>query len=312
MLDQISRWDAAWHTAYPKRITRKQKKQFLDELAAQLQAFGLATEKITVKKVMTSTNLVTKCDNPRVILMAHYDTPTLSPFWFSWLFSLFGHTRQILGMMALLAFLLLPFFWPAFSPYAPLFHLFIILTMLTLLIPNPHNREDNTSGVIGLMALAQWLGERPAIQQRVQLVFLDNEEWGLLGSIGLKQLWDKEGHPYQQAAIINLDCISRGQRPLLIYHKQAGLAQKLLPRLQKYLPTIKPVNMGPFPLSDNYTFRRQGAVDISYADPALIPGGYVIRNIHTPSDNDFTPENMIPLIHALTDYLQTEVGDDHE
>lgn len=312
MLDQISQWDEAWHARFPKRLTPSPKKAFLDELETQLHTFGFATERLTVTKVLRSTNLLTTCENPRVIFMAHYDTPGIIPFWFSWLFALFGHTRQILGMVVLVGLLFLPAFWPVLAPYALLFHLFFLLTMLTLVIPNPHNREDNTSGVIGLMALAKWLQTHPAIQQQVQLVFLDNEEWGLLGSAGLKQVWDKQGHPYRQAAIINLDCISRGQRPLLIYHKQAALAHKLLPILGQHLPAIQAMNMGLVPLSDNYTFRRQGAVNISYADPALIPGGYVIRKIHTPADNDFTPENTVTLIHALTDFLQAEMGGQNE
>jgi hypothetical protein len=51
-------------------------------------------------------------------------------------------------------------------------------------------------------------------------------------------------------------------------------------------------------------FRQSGAVDISFADPTLIPGGYHIPRIHSPRDDDFTPERFWPLIQALGDYVQ--------
>jgi Zn-dependent M28 family amino/carboxypeptidase len=176
--------------------------------------------------------------------------------------------------------------------------------MLVLLIPNPHNRDDNTSGVIGLLALAHWLKDQPHLRSQVQFVFLDNEEWGLLGSSALKQQWDKTGYPYHEAAVINLDCISRGQIPLLVHHGRDTLAQRLAPHLQKQFPQTKLLNLGILPLSDNYTFKKTGAVDISFADPSTIPGGYHIPRIHTPADNDFNIQQVTHLIECLVGYLR--------
>ncbi|GIK56734.1 MAG: M28 family peptidase [Chloroflexi bacterium] len=305
----IAALDVEWHGRYPVRITKKQKEQFLQEWETELHARNFTTSRIVARKLLRCTNLDTDCENPRVIFMAHYDTPSIIPFWFSWLFRLIGHTRQILALVLLVGLLVLVSLLLASVGLATWFHLLIFLSLLTLFIPNPHNREDNTSGVIGLMALADWLHQQPALQNEVQLLFLDNEEWGLLGSGALKQVWQKQGHPYQNAVIINLDCISRGQTPLLIYHRNGAVAERLRPYLQKHLPPLQIMDMGPVPLSDNYTFGREGAVDISYADPTLIPGGYYIPRIHTPADNDFFPDKLQPLLQGLTDFLQDELID---
>jgi prepilin-type processing-associated H-X9-DG protein len=209
----------------------------------------------------------------------------------------------------------LPQWLTAVSPdFAPLGIISLLLTLLLMLsfvvvfIPNPRNREDNTSGVLGLMALADSFKDQPEVRERVQLIFLDNEEWGLLGSLALKGVWDKKGYPYQQAEIINLDCIARGQKPLLVYHKQGDLARRLLPFIAAYLPQAETLDMGIMPLSDNYTFRHQGAVNISFADRSLLPGGYYIPRIHSPRDDDFTPDRFWPLIQALGDYAKNKVA----
>lgn len=308
MKELIALLDGEWHGRFPVRLTKKQKERFLQELETALQARNFATSRIVARKLLRCTNLVAHCDRPRVIFLAHYDTPTIIPFWFSWLFQLIGHTRQILAMVILVGLLVLISLLLATVGLATLFHLLVFLSLLTLFIPNPHNREDNTSGVIGLMALADWLHQHPDLQKEVQLVFLDNEEWGLLGSGALKNVWDKQGHPYQQAVIINLDCISRGQIPLLVYHRNDTVADRLRPYLQNHLPQLQMMDMGPVPLSDNYTFGREGAVDISYADPTMLPGGYYIPHIHTPADNAFFPDRLQHLIEGLTDFLQDEVG----
>ena len=53
-----------------------------------------------------------------------------------------------------------------------------------------------------------------------------------------------------------------GAVPLLAHHGQDALARRLLPFVQRHLPAARLLNMGRVPLSDNYTFRQQGAVDI--------------------------------------------------
>ena len=54
---------------------------------------------------------------------------------------------------------------------------------------------------------------------------------------------------------------------------------------------------------------RMGSIDISLADPALIPGGYYIPRVHTPRDNDFSSARFSALIEGLTDFLSAQLYD---
>jgi hypothetical protein len=313
----IANWDLAWSRRHPLRLTKRQKEAFLHELEQELQARHFETEHIEVRTLIKNRLLTTVCEKPRIIFTAHFDTPTIMPFWFPPLFYLFGHTRQITGMIFLLLLLYLPgMLLPAVPPDLPWLSLILmaipllfVLSMVTLFIPNPRNREDNTSGVIALMALADWLKDKPDLRRQVQLVFLDNEELGLLGSRGLKQVWDERAYPYAEAAIINLDCVSRGEVPLIVYHGRNNdtLAQQVIPFVQAHFPQARPIDMAWLPLSDNYTFKQEKAINISFANKSLIPGGYYIPRIHSPADNDLNVARLARLLQGLTAFVEEKV-----
>jgi hypothetical protein len=103
--------------------------------------------------------------------------------------------------------------------------------------------------------------------------------------------------------IISLDCISRGQVPLVLHHGKDQHARLVLPYLQTYLPEIRLVNMRFIPLSDNYSFRRQGAIDITFTDQALVPGGYYVPRIHVRQDNDLSPQRLAACLQGLGEFL---------
>lgn len=304
---QAAVWDANWAVRFPVRITGKQKTAFLDELEKELKQRGFETERHAFRSLgFTNQILITKCVKPRAIFLAHIDTATIMPFWLSWLSRLFGHTRQV--EMTIVVFLFILFFYELLPQLMPipfldiaqvLLSAILLISSFTLLIPTPHNREDNTSGVLGLMALADWMKDKPELHERVQFAFVDNEELGLLGSSALKRYWDGQKHPYRDALIVSLDCISRGKKPLLVYHKEDDLALRLLPYIQKQLPETETINMGFLPLSDNYTFREHGSVNISLADRSILPGGYFIPDIHSPGDNDFSTERFGKLMEGI-------------
>lgn len=306
-VEQAARWDADWAERFPRRITGKQKTAFLDELEQELKLRGYAPERLSLRILkFTNQTLTTRCKEPRVIFLAHIDTATVMPFWLSALARFFGHTRQVEMTIAVFLFILV--FYELLPRLAPspawdtaqfLFSAVLLVSSFSLLIPNPHNREDNTSGVLGLMALADWMKDKPDLRDRVQFAFVDNEEWGLLGSAALKNHWDQQGHPYQDAAIISLDCISRGKKPLLVYHKRGDLALKLLPFIKDALPKAETLDLGVLPLSDNYTFKQHSAVNISLADRSVIPWGYYIPKIHTPGDRDFSTGRFGKLVEGI-------------
>ncbi|MBE2223353.1 MAG: M28 family peptidase [Anaerolineae bacterium] len=311
----IQQYDKTFAEKFPIRLKKAQKAAFLNELEQALHTRRYQTKRLTLKALLKNQILITECDQPQVIFLAHIDTPTIAPFWMSPLFKLLGHTRQYHGLILLLLILyspsLLAAFFPEFAPalktITDIFLLLFALSLISLFIPNPHNREDNTSGVIALLALADWLQDKPDIRQHVQFAFLDNEELGLLGSTGLRKYWNQQHHPYQHAAIICLDCVTRGKIPLIVHHKNDAIARKVAPHLQAHLPQTQVLNLKHLPLSDNYVFKDLGAIDISYADVSTIPGGYTIPRIHTPKDNDFSAENLMPLLTSLTEFMEKTI-----
>jgi hypothetical protein len=305
--------DARFAQHHPIRLKKAQKEAFLDDIQQELQSRGCASQRLTVKTLLKSRILLTECETPKVIFLAHIDTPTIAPFWMPPLFKLLGHTRQYEGLILLLLIiygpgllsLLFPEWAPALKTLTNILLLIFGLSLLSLLIPNPHNREDNSSGVIALLALADWLQDKPDLRPHVQFAFLDNEELGLLGSGGLRKQWQRQGHPFQNAAIICLDCVTRGRIPLVVYHKNDAIARKVAPHIQAHLPQTRVLNLKHLPLSDNYAFKDLGAIDISFADPSILPGGYLIPRIHTPKDNDFSADNLTPLLAGLTEFLES-------
>ena len=312
----LQKWNKNFAEQFWRRLTGKEKERFLGKIEEELQARNYESQRIKIKHWGFANRLLfTKCKKPEVVFMAHYDTPTIMPWGISPVFTLFGHTRQVLASI----FLIIPilvlgeiYLWLELNGLANWAAIYLgimsVLFVLPIFFPNPNNVEDNTSGVIGLLALAEQIKDR-SFKDKVQFVFLDNEEWGLIGSNALKRIWQKDNHLRVNTVIINLDCISRGEIPLLVYHYNNSIAQEILPFLEQHLPQTKMFDMKNVPLSDNYTFREKWAVDISYVDPTIIPGGFYIRKIHTPSDKDFFPEKTGRLIDALTDFLEDKLVD---
>ena len=201
-IEQINAWDRSFAERFPRRFIGKQKERFLQAVEQDLQARGFATERVNFRTLgFPNRLLATRCANPAVIFLAHYDTPMMMPFWIAPVYRLFGHTRQVASTLFLVLCIWLFPFLLALLPHSPFFQWIYLLlglalaaSFIAMLFPNPSNREDNTSGVIGLLALADRVKDQPQLKERVQFVFLDNEEWGLLGSSGLKQIWRQRKH----------------------------------------------------------------------------------------------------------------------
>ena len=312
----LAKLDQTIGARFPRRLTRKQKESFLAVIQDELHTLGFETEQTAIRHWGISNRLLlTQCKNPKVVFMAHYDTPTIMPFGIAPFYVLFGHTRQVISSIFVFVLLIALFAlqsWLSAAGFGLLASFLLLaisfLFVIPFFFPNPHNAEDNTSGVLSLLALSEQIKEQP-YKNAVQFVFLDNEEWGLIGSQALKKRWLKTSHLKPDTIVINLDCVSRGSTPLVAYHKDDHLASQILPFLQRHLPKSIAINMKNTPLSDNYTFREMGAIDISYAEPSLVPGGYYIPRVHVPSDKDFSPEKTALLIASLTDFLQETFSD---
>ena len=81
--------------------------------------------------------------------------------------------------------------------------------------PNPHTANDNTSGVVTVLTLAERLADSG---NRAAFILFDNEENGLLGSSGYAA---KHKTVRQNTLLVNFDCVSDGDRILVICSKPA-------------------------------------------------------------------------------------------
>ncbi len=302
---------------YPKRLTRKQKQDFLDYSNKKLSQFGYSTQISTGRYILKSKNLETLNDAPDLIIGAHYDTPTILPFFFEYLFKLFGHTRQIIMLFAII--LAVTFFsfavatfhqYPQLQTAGTIIQFIFYFSLLSLFIPNPKNYNDNSSGVLTILELAERIAKKPDLKQRVKFILFDNEEWGLLGSMMQQKKWRKRNPLLNNTRLITVDCVGRGNFPVIIKLKKNSETGEQLAKLlsRKITPRVK--RLPYYPFSDNFSFSHSESINISMMDKTFLPGGYYIKNIHSPSDRKIDLTNIKTIADSLEAFITSLSGRD--
>ena len=283
-------------SAYGVRFFPKQKKRFLQFVQEELNELGWKD-----REIIKGNLVVGDIKNAEFIFTAHYDTPGRMPSFFGFLFKIFGHTRQILAMSAIFIFLLM------FTKIMVLYKKFFILSMISpvvlilsiwliisILTPNRKNYNDNTSGALTLLNIANEISKNNEhMKKKTALVFFNNEEWGLLGSAAMKKYWNKNGVQIQNKRIINFDCVGNGNIVMLTHGKNSGLAEDLESALSKSSnKDIIKFKYRIIPLSDDYNFRNSNTVGIVFCNESIIPGGYYIPLVHSSKDIKLRLENI--------------------
>ncbi len=296
--------------AHPQRFRRRHKEQFLQFLEGELGRLGFPTQRTEGRNLLRCINLESSNDDVDLVLLAHYDTPTILPPVFEPLVRLTGHTRQLLMLAVFFAILTLFSIFEDVS-WVPVVESVFWLSFLTLLIPNPRNLNDNTSGVLGLLFLAEKISRDEKLRERVKFVFLDNEENGLLGAGLMRDRWRRRGFRFDRLPILSLDCIGRGQIPVVVRNGKApAWGERLLQHLRTDEPEARYLDMAFLPINDNFVFRREGALVVTMMNPSWLPGGYYIDNIHTPLDNDFDPAKIDWVAERVWRFMVESPADD--
>ncbi len=261
---------------HKKRCIRSQKNAFLRAIEKYLTNYGYQFERKKLGAFIKSVNLETKCHNPEYIFLAHYDTGTIIPFWVRWIMKLVGINRMIFLMIFMVALSyglkhLLPF---APEPVQLGFSIVLWGSLLSILIPIPNNADDNTSGVITLVKLLSICKERGI--DNVQCIFVDKEELGLFGSVAQRKHMEQQGLLSKSTKIISIDCVGGTNTfPLIIKSGTSSLAHTVQKELEKTFPNVQSTKPQ-LPVSDNHSFKKYGAINISFVKKAVIPGGYYI------------------------------------
>lgn len=288
-------------TDHPSRFTKKEKQALHETVRSALVDAGWKDEEIKIQKfkgAFGSQNVVIGNPNAEYIITGHYDTPGCNGFMFftSPLLGQTGANIALFPIFFIIGILIAALGYATGSeiiaPFAG--SLAGLALMLVFIIPtvikNKNNRNDNTSGVLGVLSCAARAANDPELKDKCCFVLFDNEEWGLIGSGQFAKRCKKNGIDTNKSTIINLDCIGVGDRLVAARtgkrnEKQAELLAKL--RAAGLEITEKQSCM--VFMSDHANFKN--SYMFSYMKKSVI-GALYMPNIHTPGDKQCDVEQI--------------------
>lgn len=296
---------------YEIRKTYAQKSAFIDWVCSFAGENGINVTVEESGKTVRSRNIILgDVDKARTIITAHYDTCArmlLPNFSTPGCLPLFVLEQTLLTLMIGLGGWLAgrgiymmaregfsPLAAGLLSAFAGIAGALLVLMLMLAGPANPHTANDNTSGVLTVLLLAERMKDKPG----AAFVLFDHEEKGLFGS----QAFIK-AHP--QAArrfLVNLDCVGDGDT-LLYTGMKAGMrmpqAKRLLAAMERIAPEygMKTVS-GEFPKwiypSDQMLFPRGTAF-------AALKGKRILYmdRIHTARDTVLEERNIACLLRVM-------------
>lgn len=221
-----NRWMQEVNARFPVRKSKVQKAQFRQYVLQKAQEMGYTARMEENKAICTNRNIVVgDVDKAKVLVTAHYDTPAtvgLPNVMLPMNRPMF-YLVQALIALVMVVFIFIPtgivkkLTGSIFCTEATLIGLYCLMMYLLLAgVPNPHNVNDNTSGVCGVLALREaFAAEKP---EEIAFVLFDNEEKGLLGASGLAKAHKQAA---KETLVLNLDCIGVGEAMLMLVPKAA-------------------------------------------------------------------------------------------
>ncbi|MGN1345780.1 MAG: M28 family metallopeptidase [Eubacteriales bacterium] len=305
----VCAWKEDLLGSYQVRKTRRQKDAFLAHLA---EIYGERMQVEASGRLVKSRNVVIgNPDTASVIFGAHYDTCARLPFP-NFItpknFPLFVLYQLFIAFLLLVPAFVLSALTAAVTrslllTELVLFAVFAVFLWLLLAGPaNPHTANDNTSGVVAVLSLADRL--LASGREDVCFVLFDNEEAGLFGSMAFAK---KHRTARDRVLVVNFDCVSDGDWLMLLssgsvrrraaygafceYVRKACASTEKLPLFASSGTTLYP--------SDQVNFRKYIAVAaLKRTKTRLI--GYYMNRIHTPRDVVFDERNLCLLVDIFS------------
>jgi len=207
---------------YQVRHTQKQKSEFIGLMQREFP--GLRVEK--AGKLGSRNLIYGDIERAKVVFTAHYDTvitnllPNLIlPYRpvVRMLYMLLVIAPMVLVMLAVKYGMLALGAGDQLSSVCMLVVYFIMFVGTFLVgIPNRHNANDNTSGVLALVEL---IGRLTAEElEKTAFVFFDNEEYGCVGS---GAFYKQHKEMMQDKLVFNMDCVGDGDNLLFVLTEMA-------------------------------------------------------------------------------------------
>lgn len=291
--------------SHPMRFTKKEKAALRATLRDEFTRMGYTDGELTEVQA-SGTNFVAGAPHTAEYLFtAHYDTPGRTG-WMLWTARLFGQTgaNLVLIVVMVLLMVLAPMLSEqafsllgneaAFWSMEACALLMLLIMIGSMVFKNPNNRNDNTSGVLSLLALADAMAGDEELRGKCCFVFFDNEEWGLLGSSGFASWGKKQGIDWKKVKMINFDCVGYGDVLTFASTKKTAVAEALAAACQEAgMNPVRKHSKMVF-LSDHANFPN--SVMVSYTLHSAC-GPLYLPLIHTSKDTVCDVDQ----INALTD-----------
>lgn len=221
---------------HPIRKTRRQKEAFREDVTSYLKNLGY--DPMEEKGSVGAQNLVFgNPDEAEFLVTAHYDTPArmVLPNLITPCNPVTFILYQILVVGLLLAAavavgVLVGFaFDDAEAAGTASGVVYWLILILMLAGPaNPHNANDNTSGVVTVLEIAKSLPE--SFRDKVCFVLFDLEEAGLVGSSSYRKKYKSVS---ENQIVLNLDCVGDGNEIVLFPMKKLKKDADKMQRLRR-------------------------------------------------------------------------------
>lgn len=301
--------------SHPTRFTKKEKAALRATLRGAFSRMGYADSDMAEVQASGTNFVVGDPRTAEYLFTAHYDTPGRTG-WMLWTSRFVGQAGANVAMVVemLLVILLLP----VLSEWVPslnsvlgadadfwlvegAFLLMLVVMVGSMVIKNRNNRNDNTSGVLALLSLAEQVAADEELRKKCCFVFFDNEEWGLLGSGGFASWGKKQGIDWKRVKMINFDCVGNGDVLTLAANKKTAIAQSVAKACES--AGMKPVSKrsAVIFLSDHANFPN--SVMVSYTMRSTI-GLLYLPLIHTGKDVVCSVEQINGLTQQFYEFLK--------
>ena len=290
------------------RKTKQQKAAFRAWLREHLTAEGYTTVEETGN---FSTNVVVgDPETAKLLLTAHYDTCPVLPV------PNFITPRNFLFYILYQFLICVPVFVVAFGGEIAVIRLFnaplwVAVATVYLLMgfmlwwimdgpANKHTANDNTSGVLTLLAIAHALPAED--RDKVCFVFFDNEEKGLFGSASFA---GKHKAVRKNTLLLNFDCVGDGDYIHFFPGKKAMKDTAAMDAIRAAFPAEgeKTVTLmrGIYPSDQKNFVRGVGICALKYNKF----WGYYMDRIHTAKDTVLDERNIALLRDGAVRLIDT-------
>jgi len=296
---------------YEIRKSKEQKSRFIDMLS---EKYGDRLHVEKTKGLIKSRNIVIgDPEHAKVVFTAHYDTCAVMPF------PNFITPKNIPVYLLYQLLLVLVIYIPVALVVGVSMYLTrglsesvqiiineavffaSLIGVMWLLMDGPANRHtanDNTSGVVAVLTLADRMNS-----DEFAFILFDNEERGLLGSSAYAA---SHKNVQKNAIIVNLDCVSDGDYIMFLFSKKMkdgafaksleNSAEDVLSEYGKH--AIVTGTFGTVYPSDQAAFNKYLAIAaLKKSRCPLI--GYYMDKIHTKNDTHFDENNITAICTIL-------------